>query len=119
MSEKIKRGQTENALKCKFNGVSLTIGYYIDDERHFQINETVAPVIREAFQRYADGGTIVSVTKWLNSKSVKNTRGNPLSRNIVTNILKNRMYIGEYHYGEHIIPGGVPAIIDEALFNRV
>ena len=34
-------------------------------------------------------------------------------------MLKNRIYIGEYKYGEHIVPSGVPAIVDEALFNRV
>jgi DNA invertase Pin-like site-specific DNA recombinase len=119
LSEKIKRGQTENALKCKYNGVGMTVGYYVDDDRYFQIDETVAPVICEAFQKYADGGTVRDVAKWFNDRSVKNKRGNPLTTNATTAILKNRMYIGEYKYGEHIVPGGVPAIIDEALFNRV
>ena len=119
LSEKIRRGQTENALKCKYNGTGLSPGYYVDDDQYFQINKTTAPVIKEAFQRYADGGTVVDVTKWLNDKKLKNKRGNSLTTNVVTAILKNRMYIGEYKYGEHIVPGGVPAIIDEALFNRV
>jgi hypothetical protein len=119
LSEKIKRGMTENALKCKFNGGGLVVGYYIDGDRYFQIDETVAPILREAFLRYADGGTVVEVTKWLNGKGVRNTLGKPLSQNVVTSILKNRTYIGEYHHGEHIIPGGVPAMIEESLFNRV
>jgi hypothetical protein len=34
-------------------------------------------------------------------------------------MLKNRSYIGEYHYDAHIIPDGVPAIIPLDLFNRV
>jgi len=106
-------------LKCKYNGVGLAVGYYIDDEQYFQIDETTAPIICDAFQRYADGGTIADVTKWLNNKNVKNKKGNELKPNAVTAILKNRIYIGEYKYGEHIVPGGVPAIIDEALFNRV
>ena len=119
LSEKIRRGQTENALKCKYNGTGLALGYYVDDDRHFQIDETVAPVIQDAFQRYADGGTVKDVTHWLNSKNVKNNKGNSLTANAATRLLKNRIYIGEYKYGEHIVPGGVPAIIDEALFNRV
>ena len=119
LSEKIRRGQTENALKCKYNGVGLAVGYQIDNEQHFQIDETVAPIIQEAFQRYADGGTVNDVTKWLNDKNLKNKKGNSLRPNAVTAILKNRIYIGEYKYSEHIVPGGVPAIIDEALFNRV
>jgi DNA invertase Pin-like site-specific DNA recombinase len=100
LSEKIKRGMTENALKCKFNGGGLVVGYYIDGDRYFQIDETVAPILREAFLRYADGGTVIEVTKWLNDKGVRNTLGKPLSQNVVTSILKNRTYIGEYHHGE-------------------
>ncbi len=30
LSEKVLRGLTENALKCKYNGGTLPIGYYID-----------------------------------------------------------------------------------------
>jgi len=119
LSEKIKRGLTENALKCKFNGGNLVPGYFIDSDRYFQIDETVAPILREAFQKYADGGTIKEITQWLNANRVTNTLGKPLSKNVVTLLFKNRTYVGEYHHGEHIIPSGVPAIIDEALFNRV
>jgi len=50
---------------------------------------------------------------------VRNKLGNPLTANATTAILKNRMYMGEYKYGEHIVPGGVPTIVDETLFNRV
>ena len=38
LAEKVIRGQTENALKCKSNGGTLPFGYYVDDEQHFQIN---------------------------------------------------------------------------------
>ena len=34
-------------------------------------------------------------------------------------MLKNRKYISEYRYGGIIIPKGIPAIIDEDLFERV
>ena len=119
LSEKIKRGITENALKCKYNGGNLATGYYIDDDQYFQINEAVAPIIREAFQRYADGGTINEITEWLNASGFRNNLGRPMAKNGVTVMLKNRIYIGEYHHGEHIIPGGVPVIVTPALFQRV
>lgn len=32
LAEKINRGLTENALKCKYNGGSVALGYVIDDE---------------------------------------------------------------------------------------
>ena len=34
-------------------------------------------------------------------------------------ILKNRKYIGEYKYQDVVIPGGVPAIVPQELFDRV
>lgn len=38
LSEKVVRGLTENAYKCKFNGGTLPLGYTIDSEHHFQID---------------------------------------------------------------------------------
>ena len=32
-------------------------------------------------------------------------------------ILRNRAYIGEYRWGEHVIPGGMPQIISVELFD--
>ena len=34
LSEKVKRGMTENALKCKWNGGGIPVGYFIDNEKH-------------------------------------------------------------------------------------
>jgi transposase-like protein len=42
-----------------------------------------------------------------------------MSIDSVKRLLKNRSYIGEYHYRDTVIPDGVPAIIDLDLFNRV
>ncbi len=42
LAEKINRGLTENALKCKYNGGSLALGYRIDHEQHYQIDPMTA-----------------------------------------------------------------------------
>ena len=44
LAEKIKRGMTENALKLRSNGVRAPIGYYIDEEKHFQ-NQIRNPIV--------------------------------------------------------------------------
>ncbi|MEY8535611.1 hypothetical protein [Blautia pseudococcoides] len=31
LSEKVIRGLTDNALKCKYNGGTVPMGYYIDE----------------------------------------------------------------------------------------
>ena len=66
LSEKVVRGMTENALKCKFNGGTLTLGYKIDEEQYFQIDEATAPFVTEAFKRYDDGSTTTEIRDWLN-----------------------------------------------------
>ena len=50
LAEKVVRGMTENALKCKYNGGTLPIGYTIDSEQYFQIDPLTAPFVLEAFK---------------------------------------------------------------------
>lgn len=60
LAEKVSRGHKENALKAKFNGGPVPLGYRIDSEHHYQIDPATAPVVQEAFQRYAAGESIRS-----------------------------------------------------------
>ncbi len=119
LSEKVVRGMTENALKCKFNGGTLTLGYKIDEEQYFQIDEATAPFVTEAYKRYDDGSTMTEIRDWLNEQGVKNTRGKPMNYSSVQHLLRNRRYIGEYVYREIVTPDGIPAIIPQDLFDRV
>jgi len=118
LAEKVKRGMTENALKCKYNGGGLPVGYVIDSNQYFQINPLIAPLVLEAFKRYTERGKVKEIVDWLNDKGVQTNRKKPMTINSVNRMLKNRVYIGEYHHGEHIMPGGVPAIVPEDLFDR-
>ena len=63
LAEKIKRGMTENALKLRSNGVRAPIGYYIDDEKHFQIDENNAPIIKDIFTLYNDGKKVSEIVE--------------------------------------------------------
>ena len=121
----------ENALKCMNNGAGIPLGYYVDDTQHLQIDEKKAPYVREIFQRFADGEMIKSIIADLNArgatisyklkKSRKEVKSyeRPLSYNTVRRILSNRKYIGEYKFKDVVIPNGVPAIIEQELFDKV
>ncbi|MBR3766743.1 MAG: recombinase family protein [Clostridia bacterium] len=118
LAEKIKRGMTENALKLRSNGVRAPIGYYIDDEKHFQIDENNAPIIIDIFTLYNDGKKVSEIVELMKSRGIKN-RGNFMNYNAIFRILTNRKYIGEYKFGDILVPNAFPAIIDEGLFNAV
>ena len=117
LSEKVIRGMTENALKCKFNGGTIPFGYVIDDERHFQIDPLSVPFILEGFKKYDEGYTMKEIRIWLNQKGVKNARGQDLTHNSVQRMLHNRRYIGEYTYRDIVTPNGIPAIVPKDLFD--
>ena len=119
LSEKVIRGMTENALKLKYNGGSYPIGYTIDQDSHYQIDPLTAPLVQEAFTRYAKGDTIQSITDDLRTKGLRSFRGNPLNFNNVTRLLQNRRYTGEYRYRDIVDPNGIPAIVPLDLFDRV
>ena len=61
LSEKVTRGMTENALKCKFNGGTVPIGYVINKDQMFEVDPVKAPSVVAAFQAYADGKTIKEI----------------------------------------------------------
>ena len=46
-------------------------------------------------------------------------RKGQVSIDTINRMLKNRSYVGDYHYDKHVIPGGVPAIVPPDLFEQV
>lgn len=119
LAEKVVRGQTENALKCRFNGGTIPMGYVIDKDKHFQINPETAPFIKEAFELYDSGVTMKDIAVELNNKGLRNTWGTKLNINAVSKLLQNRRYIGEYKYRDIVVPDGIPALVDKELFDRI
>ncbi len=119
LAEKVTRGMTENALKCQFNGGTIPIGYKISKDKHFEIDPEKAPLVLEAFRAYAGGMTIKEIVGMLNEKGLTTTRGTKMSINIVTDMLKNRRYIGEYRFQDIVQPDGIPRIVPQDLFDLV
>ena len=119
LSEKVGRGMTENALKCKFNGGTVPTGYIIDSDQRFQIDPAAAPVVLEMFMLYDQGATMQELVNLLNERGFRTARGGKFSLNIIERLLKNRRYMGEYRYRDIVHPDGIPAIVPKDLFERV
>lgn len=120
LSEKIHRGQKENALKGKNNGGGIPLGYQIDKAtQKLIIDSETAPIVVETFKRYAEGETIREIIADFNNRGLKTSRGRAFTHSSFNTMLKNRKYIGEYSYQDVVIPNGVPAIVPDDLFYRV
>ena len=117
---KVARGERENALQCKYNGGMVPLGFTIGKEdRLYHIDPETAPIVQEIFTRYADGEPAEKIAASLNERGLRTRTGKPFVKNSFFQIFRNRRYIGEYRYKDIVTPGGIPAIVDEDLFNRV
>lgn len=116
----VMRGMRENALSCKAVGGIVPTGYKVDHTTmKYVIDEPKAAIIREIFNMYADGYSIVDICNYCNSHGYRTNRDAPFTRNSMSTILKNRKYIGVYKFDDIEIPGGMPVIVDEEVFERV
>lgn len=120
LSQKIQRGQHENAIKCKNNGGNTPLGYFVNKETcALDLDPATAPIVKEIFAQYDHGCRIREIVDTLNKRGLRTSKGKTFTIGGVSNILKNRKYLGEYRYGDIVIPDGIPAIIDNNLFERV
>ena len=118
LSMKVSRGMTENVLNCKFNGGALTFGYQIDENKHFQLNPDTAPIVQDIFIRYAEGESARSILNSLIEQGVKNQRGKNLTYSFVTNILKNRRYLGEYRFKDTVVENAFTPLVTPEIFDK-
>ena len=119
LAEKVTRGMTENALKCRFNGGTIPLGYMIDENQNYQINPAQAPLVIEMFRRYAGGESITEIIEDLNARGIRTSKGNRFNKNSLARIFSNRKYIGEYSYNDVVFPDAIPAIVPKDIFDRV
>lgn len=99
LAKEVKKGQKENAYECKHNGGIPLLGYDVDENLHYIINNQEAEIVRLIFNRYNNGYTIPQIIKELNSKTYKTKRGNDFGKNSIYDLLRNEKYTGVYTFG--------------------
>ena len=119
LSQKIHRGMAINAEKCLSNGSNPGLGFKVDAERRFYVDEEEAAIVCEIYERYASGETKAEIIRDLKRRRVKTSLGKEFSPNSLSHLLSNKRYIGVYLYKGKETPGGMPRILDDDLFYRV
>ena len=119
LSLKIRRGMGINAQKCISNGSNPGLGFKVNPDKTFRVDEEEAAIVREIFERYAQGQTKADIIKDLQRHKVKTSLGKDFSYNSLSKMLRNKRYIGIYVYDGKETPGGMPRILDDDLFERV
>lgn len=138
LAQKTTRGLRESALKCQHTGGRPLLGYKVNADKSYSIDESAAPTVREIFRLYLQGKSYNNIIDILNKKGAKTGAGRSFGKNSIHELLKNERYVGVYVYNriprtedgkrnshasksENVIrvEGGIPAIIDRETWEEV
>jgi hypothetical protein len=76
-------------------------------------------VVRRIFEEYAAGERAKDIYMRLNAEGHRTSRGGLFNKSSLRRILQNEKYTGLYEYEDIKVEGGIPAIIDRELFDKV
>lgn len=118
LSQKITRGMRESALKHQNVGGHVPLGYRIENKK-LVINPVTAPIVLEAFTRYADGESVADICARFNDLGYKTAKGAEFNKNSFHAMFRNERYIGTYTYKDIQEEGVIPAIVPQEVWERV
>ena len=121
----VKRGLRARCEMGWRPGVAPT-GYlnekHVDKKGQVRLDPKRSLVIKQMFEKVAEGQSGRQVYRWLRETGFKTHRGKPLVLANVYILLRNHYYYGEYEYpvgGGNWYTGKHTPIIDKALFDKV
>ena len=118
LSQKVRRGMQDNASRCMVLG-NTPLGYCRVPDGRYAVVEDEARLVREIFARLGNGESMADLSRDLNARGLTTKRGSPWGRTSYQTMLRDERYIGVYNHMGHRVEGGIPAILDRALFEKV
>jgi site-specific DNA recombinase len=119
LSQKIKRGMELNAQKGLCTGGNIALGYKVDENKRFVIDELTSPTVLKVFEMYSSGHKISEIIDHLNSQGIMTSRGVQFNKNSISKMLRNKRYIGIYTFKGVEVSNSIPRIIEDDLFFEV
>jgi transcription elongation factor Elf1 len=118
LSENTKRGLREKVRRGEYPGCA-PIGYLNDYRtKRVIVDKERAPLVKEAFERYATGTVTLDVLRhFFADNKVRTRNGKLVGRTFVSNILSNPFYYGHFRYAGEVHEGKHEAIISKKLFD--
>ncbi|MBO7662794.1 MAG: recombinase family protein [Clostridia bacterium] len=117
LSENVTRGMNDNARQCLYNGTRI-LGYTRGTDGRYAIQPDEAAVVRFIFERYCAGYSAARICSDLNSRGVLTSRRKWFRPESVLRAINNERYTGVYIWGDIRVPGGMPAIVDQTVFEE-
>ena len=139
LARETMKGLKENAYQCKHTGGMPPLGYDVNSEKKYIINEREAESVRLIFDMYTTGYSQSEMVNELNERGFKTKLGTVFKSNSIHSILTNEKYTGVYVYNKSAkkdafgkrnshaykdeseiirIEGGMPQIISKETFEK-
>ncbi len=133
LSDEVKKGHKENALKGLHNGGYAPFGYNVVDKQYV-INDLEAGYVQRIFQCAANREGFVDILAEMERAGIRGKRGKPIRYTQIYEMLRNEKYTGVYVYSQRMgntreqrrqkpdairLENALPAIIDRPLFLEV
>ena len=83
LSQKIKRGIRESAMKCKSLGGNFPMGFRSNENKDIVICEEEAVIVRKIFELFCQGVKTAEICRRLNEMGYTTTRGKPFNQNSI------------------------------------
>jgi site-specific DNA recombinase len=140
LAQETMKGLKENAYKCLYTGGVPPLGYDVNPDKTFRVNEPEASAVRLIFEMYAGGSGYTEILRALSARALKTKRGKAFGANSIHDLLTNEKYIGTYVFNKSAsrdsrgrmnrhkyksdeqiirIPDGIPAIVSPELWKAV
>lgn len=109
--DRFARAKARNKAEGKYNGGKIKLGYKLDSNKYFIIDEEKAQVVRQCFDWYLNGMSLKKIYDKLVDMGIYSSLLNfSTGGKRIGVLLKDKAYIGEGLY---------PQIVDEVTFNKV
>ena len=118
LSENVKRGLTDNAMKRKTIGGQMPLGLTRGDDGKYEIVPEEAAIIKRIYQEYADGKMSANICKDLNNEGIRTKKGKLFTIDAIRKIIINEKYKGVYKYHDIVDNDGIPAIVTPDLWKK-
>ena len=110
-NERFKRAKERNKLEGRYNGGRIKLGYKLDENKYFIVDEEKAQIVRNIFEWFVnDGLSQIKIHGRLMDMGIFKGRDLFASRGKrIGEIMRDKAYIGEGNY---------PRIVSDEIFER-
>lgn len=112
INERTKSGRVQKGKKNLYAGGRVPFGYMLLENDKLIINENEANIIKDIFKLRSKGSSLTTIGKKYN-----------MSKQRVSYILKNKVYIGKYEYNGKVeknkINFEIPRLVTDYMYNKV